>query len=128
MNELNDAANFTSSVERMKTLIAAIKGEDDLQINDVFKNTFKEEVNRKLPGILMNLRNYVDVTNRLYTILSKENLGNTGGLYKNIDSKLQVSRRSYSKKDLVIFIVFLIVAVSLTVIAGIVRQGRQAEQ
>ena len=79
----NELAVQNAEIGRIEETLAILKGG---AIHDVsLKQHYEDSVVEEIPKILDNLRSYLDISNRLYLKLSKEQLGVGGSLYRLSD-------------------------------------------
>lgn len=114
------AAEIDYEISEMNAVVEGLSGRGE-QSED--QQRYVALLERSFPAILDKLQGYVEVTNRLYSKLSRENIGYSGMLYKvGGSSQLMVAGSALSKRDLLIFaLLFFMALFGTMVVAMMIR-------
>ena len=126
LDHRKEAAELDFELAKMNVVLSAVSSKDRKSEAEAEYIAILEA---SFPIILEKLRDYVEVTNRIYAKLSKQNLGYSGLLYKAGGSDdMVVSGAILTKRDILIFALLVFVTLFGTlVIAMMVRWLKKAK-
>jgi hypothetical protein len=126
------AANVKSKIREIEILIGSLKATDVSEDEMGLRKSYLSRAEEVLPKIVAQLRDYFDVTARIYKQLSLESVGGTQKLYAPISHKVLVDKAGVDIKRTVLIwaaLVFLtlMVVVPLVMIRNAMRKRSSEE-
>ncbi|WIO75379.1 hypothetical protein QP938_05590 [Porticoccaceae bacterium LTM1] len=121
-----NAAELKYKLEQMQVVLNAVSSKQEKSESE---ERYIELLEKSFPAILGKLRDYVDITNRIYLKLGKENYGYSGMLYKVGGSdELKIKGAAVSKREILIFVLLMFVAFFGTLVtAMMIRWLKRAD-
>lgn len=118
---LENQKKAVDNEEEIAEIQVTLSAMDNSKEESELREYYDDLVQKTLPEMLKKLREYVDTTGRIYEKLSKENLGYGGLLYKvSGDDQLDVTGRLVSRKQLLIFLMLIVVGAFIVMIGSVI--------
>ncbi|MBV1876660.1 MAG: hypothetical protein KUG79_03360 [Pseudomonadales bacterium] len=89
LNASNKIAEANAEIIRIKEILASMAGKSSS--TDAIRESYTHQVNIEMPKIIEQLRAYFVISTGLYDKLSRENLGNSGVMFRIADGEVETS-------------------------------------
>lgn len=123
----NQLAETDSEIDRINDILASIQ--DGETAVHPLRESYAEQVEVELPKIVAQLRDYFQISNRIYEKLSREDLGGAGFMFRFADGEVDysVSRNILSWANLRLFLILCFLTVVIVVPAAMIRNSMRAD-
>ncbi len=109
-------SNLRHETGKVSRLIAALKNTESNAESISIKEQYLTRAEKKMPEVLEKLKEYLDVTQRIYLKLSEENIGVNGHLYRQLSNKPYLKSFDFSVKKMGVIFVALLILASIVIV------------
>jgi hypothetical protein len=110
------SAQLEHDIGEADRLITALKHTKNNPDYDSIREEYLTQAEKKLPEILNRLREYLDITQRIYHRLSLDNIGVNGYLYRSLSNKPYIKETAFSIKNHIVMLIALLFLTSLVTV------------